>query len=656
MSGDDYRLVKESDGTLTVVMGREKRPPSPEPPSSPCPGQHVITPLGEKEGLQGREGKVTIVRAVHNCSPLNAAVIMNDIETVKRVLSSGLSVEEFNRFDCSGSPPICEAAYHNRFEIMQLLLDNPCVNINTTNHLGLTPLCIAAGNTLDNPKMTEILLQRNADVNVRARDGRSSLHIAAEGGRYRIIRRLLGTNSVQSNILTGVYRDGEIYCPPPVILAAANQHEIVVDQLLKYIPHPDSVLRDTKLLTWARNTIIVAVSGRRTFNDEAAKAALQMNMDSNDGYRLPPMPAYGNITEMSKPEDLEAYLNMPTADGTCCRVFQSLIILERCLGLSNKLVSTCIGTSIHVLKVFGKHEEIVQLLIRVFEGISLMERLILTRGFSMMPSHLHVTLSFFLVVQFWKRIKELTEAKFNINFLPFINGLVCDLDTILSLKEQQTCRRVDHWGEAFQTDFTHLLALIACALLSDGTERKKLDEIGLDVVSRYENYAAESFTSLVHLALRRANGITEILKCSGMGGKNAIKSYSFLIEALLHWGCSSYLNTPYRQYFCIGELPLHMAVRLAEMDPCYLGVVNILLCHGAHYDGVSSSGLVPSMIATRDHLKSCFNVCPLPLACLTAKVILHHNMTYSNVPFLSPVLKRFIGYHDTTTLVTVINQ
>ena len=650
----NYRLVKEPDGTLTVVMGTETRPPSPEPPSSPCPNQHMITPLGDKEGLQGREGKLAVVDSVHNCSSLNAAVIMDDEEMVRNILSAiQLSNEELNNFDCSGSPPICEAAYHNRYEIMQLLLNDLRVNVNTANHLGLTALCIAAGNTLDNPKMTEILLSKNADVNIRAKDGRSSLHVAAEGGLYRIVRRLLGTN-VLNDTLTCSYRDGDIFCPPPVIFAAANEHDHIVDQLLAHCPHSPDTIRETKLLLWARNILQSTARGvRRNFKDELAITALRISPLSESN-RISSILAYGNLQEISTVEDLEAISNLPLAEEVCTRVFQSLMITERNLGFSNKLVSTCIGSAIHVFKEFGKYETVLLLLARIFDGISLMERTILNRGFNMMPSHLHVTLSFFLVVQFWKRVRELTEANFTIDFIPFVNGLVINLDTILNLREKQPCHKIDHWGEAFQTDFTHLLAILACALLnlktSNYSNKSNLHEVGLRVVSKYDSYASANFTSLIHLALRKAGGITEILKCSGMGGKNAMVSYSLLIESLLHWGCSRYMNAPYKQYFCKGELPLHMAVRLAEMDPCYLQVVDTLLCHGAHYDGVASSGLIPSTIATRDHLKSCFDLSPLPLACLTSKAIIDHGLLYQDTSCIPLVMKRFIAYHDSTSV------
>ena len=653
MAQDDYFLQEELDGSLTVVLGREKRPPSPEPPSSPCPNQHHITPLGEKEGLQGREGKVAVVRAVHNCTPLNAAVIMNDVEKLRSVLQNGISLEELNQPDCTGSPPICEAAYHNRFSAMQLILDYPGVNVNIGNYLGFTPLCIAAGNTLDNPKMTELLLDKNADVNVRAKDGRSPLHIAAEGGNYRIIRRLLEAKDLKEEYVTDVYQDGGIYCPPPVILAAAHQHENIVNQLLQRTPHPDLVVKDVYLLHWARKTLIAAVAGRSTFDDQKLIAALNIVESQSEIVYRPPIAAYDNLQEISSFNELEAYSNMEKNNEMCVRIFQSLIIMERTLGLSNKLVSTCIGQAINALKHINKFEEVVKLLARIFEGLSLMERLVLTRGFSMMPTHLHVALSFFLVVQFWKRIRELTKANFEINFLPFVIGLVSDLDTILNLKDKQPCRDVDHWGEAFQTDFTHLFAMIACALHASKKhnsviDRNRLQELGLEIVSKYKSYADENFTSLVHLALRKATGIVDILKCSGMGGRNAINSYIQLIEALLHWGCASVLNSPYKQYFCEGELPLHMAVRLAEMDPCYLSLVNILLFHGAHYDGVSSSGVTPSTIATRIPLLACFDLSPLPLACLTSKAILQHRIVYKSSPYLPPVLKRFISYHDST--------
>ena len=70
------------------------------------------------------------------------------------------------------------------------------ININTVNRLGLTPVCISAGNYMDNPRMMNLLLTHNANTNIHAKDGRSPLHIAAEGGHLRIVKSLLASNKL----------------------------------------------------------------------------------------------------------------------------------------------------------------------------------------------------------------------------------------------------------------------------------------------------------------------------------------------------------------------------------------------------------------------------------------------------------------------------
>ena len=636
------------DGTYTVVLGKEKRPASPEPASSPCSSLHTITPLGAKEGWQGRPTEDVVVRAVHCCTPLNAAVIMGDITKVNAILQAGPSREILHNEDCSGSPAICEAAYHNQIEAMESLLKYG-LNVNTVNRLGLTPVCISAGNYMDNPRMTNLLLTHNANINICAKDGRSPLHIAAEGGHLRIVKTLLASNKLHLETILQPFEDGDIHLPPPLILGAANHHYLVVDALLKHTSYPPGLQSDIQLVYWACSVLSMIKKGQHPTADtfKKLKSALQLRNDK-DLVSAVPIATYCNMAEVCTDKDVNELAQLQAKDPSTC-IFQSLVILERNIGLSNKLIGTYIEKAIECLCQLRKYSQVEQLLQRVFHGMPLIEQQMINREVYMRPSHLHVTLSFFLVNKFWDVIRDLNVHSHTIDYIPYIRELMGVLDIVLALKAKQSCQHLDHWGEGFQNSFAHLLALYSCALHSCNkavSNRRVLNDLGCDLVEAYADYTKEHFTSLFHFTLRKASAIVEIIKFSGIGARNAVSSYIQLIEALLLWGSGNDINTPYKQFFCKGECPLHMAVRLAEMDPCYLPIVNFLFIHGAHYDGLSTSRITPMELATRPPLQACFDLSPLPLVCLVSKVIVDSGIEYWDNPSLPPVIKRFINYHD----------
>ena len=656
-------VVLEGDSNVkginqyTVIFGKEARPPSPEPASSPCPNLHTVTSLGRRGGSQEEITEEVVVRAVHQCSSLHASVITGNTEEVKRLLEEGeISREALNSYDCSGSQPICEAAYHNKVEIMKLILDRSDSDVNAVSRLGLTPAHIAAGIFFDSPNMISLLIDHNADINRRSRDGRSPLHIAAESGHHRIVRALLHSNKITNEIKMEPFTDGNVYLPPPIVLAAANHHYQVVSVLRKDAAYPVPIESDVDLVLWSLG--VLSGYKKAVYPTAATFRALKAALHSREDPVTVPSSflEYKDSKEVRSAGDVNelSLLYYKTNDHSLM-ILQCLSVLERTLGESSKLLVNHIQRGISILCTLRVNWLLVELLlIKSLRIMPLTERQMMELGVFMMPSHLHVTISLSLVNSIRETHRALTISGHMVNYVPILREYMVILDTILELKSRQSCQSVDHWGENFINMFCHLLAMYSCALYSlnqsqsPTSTRKGLREIGAELLEKYDEYMSEHCTSFLHFALRKASPIVEILKLGGLGGQKSINSFIQLIEMLLLLGYSNagLLNTPYKQFFCEGELPLHMVVRLAEMDPCYLPLVNTLFIHGAHYDGVSLSGLEPSQLASRPQLQALFDLNPLPLACIVSKAIVKERIEYRTQSALPSHVKRFISYHD----------
>ncbi|NXE53705.1 ANR22 protein, partial [Casuarius casuarius] len=85
--------------------------------------------------------------------------------------------------------PICQAAYNNDFNEVQLLLENNSDYLNIQDSFGGdTPLICACKQ--GNNRIVSYLLQRNADVNLRNKKERTCLHYAVRK-RFNFLDYLL---------------------------------------------------------------------------------------------------------------------------------------------------------------------------------------------------------------------------------------------------------------------------------------------------------------------------------------------------------------------------------------------------------------------------------------------------------------------------------
>lgn len=88
---------------------------------------------------------------------LHYACYEGDVETVKKLLDSGVSP---NEPDDSSWLPLHYCAFYNKFEICEILMLHPITNVNMTNKTGATALHFAALNGHD--MLIELMLSHSA--------------------------------------------------------------------------------------------------------------------------------------------------------------------------------------------------------------------------------------------------------------------------------------------------------------------------------------------------------------------------------------------------------------------------------------------------------------------------------------------------------------
>lgn len=116
-------------------------------------------------------------------------------EEAKKYLNS----PNINKTDDTGNTPLNHACQHNDFEMVQLLLTNPNIDIDVQNTGGYTGLHDAALNNYSN--IVLFLLCNNAKTDTQNRFGNTPLHDATYGYYYQVTENLIrfGANKTIKN-------------------------------------------------------------------------------------------------------------------------------------------------------------------------------------------------------------------------------------------------------------------------------------------------------------------------------------------------------------------------------------------------------------------------------------------------------------------------
>ena len=120
-------------------------------------------------------------------TPLSAAA-GNGHEVVMQLLLTREDVDR-NSVNCYGDTPLSNAARSGKTEIVRTLLMKEDVDVNHKNLKGNTPLFIATQSS--DPPMVAVLLQGNANPDIRNKSGATPLSLAASRGLFQEAKLLL---------------------------------------------------------------------------------------------------------------------------------------------------------------------------------------------------------------------------------------------------------------------------------------------------------------------------------------------------------------------------------------------------------------------------------------------------------------------------------
>jgi ankyrin repeat protein len=184
--------------------------------------------------------------------PLNHAAASGHKDIAEYLISKGADV---NGRDQDGSSPLQTAAFWGSKEICIILISSGA-NINSKDKFGLTPLHatagggysqdfsmnitlagMAAGMSFDDEKaknfkdISEILISKGADVNVKSGNDYTPLHFAAEFGRTSVAEILISKGAdINSSAGGGFFKKGKT----PLGLAVKADHKEVIDLLRQH--------------------------------------------------------------------------------------------------------------------------------------------------------------------------------------------------------------------------------------------------------------------------------------------------------------------------------------------------------------------------------------------------------------------------------------
>lgn len=346
---------------------------------------------------------------------------------------------------------------------------------------------------------------------------------------------------------------------------------------------------------------------------------------------LPPCDSYGFRREVETLNDLEEVWQSYNLTDEI--VYQSLMIMERCLGLDDLLMMEMIVLAhywvvsalkadngsllfLHFLDSLSQHvksiprsstsEGFLRLLeLEQFIGTVIQDSeigsLLLSPVDSQGPSD---------SIALEECQQEYIE--FASNVLPALSSLVHQCSV------HQTCGSLPLVDSLILSTYQNALSLIGSRVFSCGANGSLVKWMMQKLVSTSSkiNYSNGDCTTILHTAIDISSGNT----C--------------LLAALLEMGAHSVINTP-RQTDILFDLPIHTA---RTQD-----TVTLLIKHGAHWDAVNSEGktlkdLCPSLSLNDGNVP--------PLFCLSCRAIVKRQIPYQELADIPTSIVSRIDLHN----------
>lgn len=138
-----------------------------------------------------------------------------------------------------GWTPLHNASRYGHKETVEKLLEHPDIDVNATDHKGLTAIHLAADNK--HPATVQLLLKKGAKQTV-AEAGVTPLFVATYRGNLDIVKILLKAGGEEHLDVVGSIPDQFLNLPPLLAAAGFGEEAVVLYILNEYVKHHSNIL------------------------------------------------------------------------------------------------------------------------------------------------------------------------------------------------------------------------------------------------------------------------------------------------------------------------------------------------------------------------------------------------------------------------------
>ena len=559
-------------------------------------------------------GRHHCMREVHDCSTLYAACFNGSIDIVQHLLKARASLK---KMDCIHRSPLQVAAQRGHTELVEYLLSRGA-QVNAADSHGYTPLLSAV--TERNKEVVQCLLKNGADPCLRAKNGQTALHIAAELGNKPIVELLLQKKSLSCPR----DHDSKHRLAPPYILAASRGHLPTCQLLLRAMNLTPTQTPDV-LLLWGAAQVspqhrYIHPSVQKWWTEAVELRQQHVSISVS----LTPLEVYEYRSEVSTVDEVTALFSSqpPSPESYEEITYQSLLIMERCLGYGDSLVIQKILEAGRYLLEKKKWYQAEKLLCRALEmsmdrcslwnpsnhcltdelewetKITLKQTCdlldeMLRHGFD----GLHFSTYLSYAVSAFEPFED--KARLCCNGSPAkINSHLILL--LLSLLSAWVQHKVSYYRHSDSSDISESSL--------DLTELDRCETLARKLVEKHLFICNDG--TLLHLALTKLGTRDSLLPQYIF-----LKNISAFLDSLLSWGASRVVNLADSN----GERPLHLAASRARTEFESHQLLTPLLRYRVHRDAVNASGKTAIEVQRCRVLRPSL---PLPLQCLVSRQLI----------------------------------
>jgi len=151
-----------------------------------------------------------------------------EIEVIKFLIAQGCKVNYTNK---TNESPIILAAQMQNVKLVEELMKEPEIDVNTRGHKGKTPLHMVAAT--DDHKIALVLLRHGADVHLKDTGGSTPLHIACYRGNTSIVKLIFRERPQSKDVLlTQADRTGNT--PLMIAKKSSNNSATIINFLISH--------------------------------------------------------------------------------------------------------------------------------------------------------------------------------------------------------------------------------------------------------------------------------------------------------------------------------------------------------------------------------------------------------------------------------------